>query len=80
MKQGWFGVAQAGGGTQMNEFDGMYEVNAMANRFVENNQYSVLGSLNKTNNQGATDLGASMFSGSSRMMTGGNRGTGSAGM
>ena len=27
MKQGWFGVAQAGGGTQMNEFDGMYEVN-----------------------------------------------------
>ena len=80
MKQGWFGVAQAGGGTQMNEFDGMYEVNAMANRFVENNQYSVLGSLNNTNNQGATDLGASMFSGSSRMMTGGNRGTGSAGM
>ena len=38
------------------------------------------GSLNNTNNQGATDLGASMFSGSSRMMTGGNRGTGSAGM
>ena len=80
MKQGWFGTAQAGGGTQMNEFDGMYEVNAMANRFVENNQYSVLGSLNNTNNQGATDLGASMFSGSSRMMTGGNRGTGTAGM
>lgn len=80
MKQGWFGTAQAGGGTEMNALEGMYELNAMANRFIDNNQFSFLGSLNNTNNQGASDLGASMFSGSSRMMTGGNRGTGTAGM
>ena len=80
MKQGWFGTAQAGGGTEMDELTGMYELNAMANRFIDNNQFSVLGSLNNTNNQGATDLGASMFSGSSRMMAGGNRGTGTSGM
>lgn len=80
MKQGWFGTAQAGGGTEMEVLNGMYELNAMANRFVDNNQFSILGSLNNTNNQGATDLGASMFSGSSRMMAGGNRGTGTSGM
>ena len=80
MKQGWFGTAQAGGGTEMAVLNGMYELNAMANRFVDNNQFSILGSLNNTNNQGATDLGASMFSGSSRMMAGGNRGTGTSGM
>ena len=80
MKQGWFGTGQAGGGTEMNDLKGMYELNAMANRFIDNNQFSFLGSLNNTNNQGATDLGSSMFSGSSRMMAGGNRGTGTSGM
>lgn len=81
MKQGWFGTAQAGGGTEMQEWNPMYELNAMANRFINSSQFSLLGSYNNTNNQGAADLGQSMFSGSSRMMSGGgNRGTGKSGM
>lgn len=61
MKEGWFGQLQGGGGT-----DGRFESNIMANRFVNDSQFSILASGNNTNNMGAGDLGATMFSGSSR--------------
>ncbi len=80
MKEGWFGVGQVGGGTQMDEWDPMYEINGMANRFVNSSQFSLLGNYNNTNNMGASDLAESMHAGSSRMFRGGNRGTGTSGM
>ncbi|MEG1643498.1 MAG: TonB-dependent receptor [Bacteroidales bacterium] len=61
MKEGWFGQLQGGGGT-----DGRFEANLMANRFVNDSQFSIIASGNNTNNMGAGDLGATMFSGSSR--------------
>lgn len=65
MKHGWFGNAYAGYGT-----DDRYEGNIMANRFVGNDQFTLLGSINNTNNMGFTDMATSMFSG----MRGGRRG------
>lgn len=65
MKHGWFGNAYAGYGT-----DDRYEGNIMANRFVESDQFTLLGSINNTNNMGFTDMATSMFSG----MRGGRRG------
>ena len=79
MKQGWFGAAQGGGGTRMEEFDPMYEVNGIANRFVNSSQFTLLGGYNNTNNQGASDLASSMFQGSNRIRSGG-RGEGKTGM
>ena len=79
MKQGWFGAAQGGGGTRMEEFDPMYEVNGVANRFVNSSQFTILGGYNNTNNQGASDLASSMFSGSNRIRSDG-RGEGKTGM
>ncbi|MDR2042014.1 MAG: outer membrane beta-barrel protein [Tannerella sp.] len=64
MKQGWFGNAMAGYGS--NE---RYEGNFMVNRIFNNDQFTLMGGLNNTNNMGMSDLGASMFSG----MGGGRR-------
>ena len=66
MKNGWFGNLQAGGAT-----DARYEGNLMANYFKDSNQVTILAGANNTNNMGANDLGATMFSGSSRRGRGG---------
>lgn len=58
MKQGWFGNAFAGYGSQQR-----YEANAMVNRFINNDQITFMGGLNNTNNMGFSDLASSMFSG-----------------
>lgn len=71
MKQGWFGNAFAGYGSKER-----YEVNAMLNRFVNNDQITLMGGANNTNNMGFSDLASSMFSGSGG---GGRRGGGGAG-
>lgn len=70
MKQGWFGNAFAGYGSQQR-----YEANAMVNRFINNDQITFMGGLNNTNNMGFSDLASSMFSG----MGGGGRRGGSRG-
>lgn len=67
MKQGWFGNAFAGYGSQQR-----YEANAMVNRFINNDQVTFMGGLNNTNNMGFSDLASSMFSG---MSGGGRRGS-----
>ena len=64
MKQGWFGNIIGGYGTRQR-----YDGNMMINRFVENDQFSLMGGLNNTNNMGFTDFAAAMFSG----MGGGGR-------
>ncbi|MDR2148789.1 MAG: outer membrane beta-barrel protein [Tannerella sp.] len=66
MKEGVFGNAFAGYGSK-----DRYEANMMVNRFVNNDQYSLLGGINNTNNMGFTDLASTMFSG---MGGGGRRG------
>ncbi|MDR1919823.1 MAG: TonB-dependent receptor, partial [Tannerellaceae bacterium] len=58
MKQGWFGNAFAGYGSQ-----DRYEGNAMVNRFINNDQITLMGGLNNTNNMGFTDLASTMFQG-----------------
>lgn len=68
MKQGWFGNAFAGYGSE-----DRYEGNFMVNRFINNDQISVLGGINNTNNMGFSDLASTMFSG---MGGGGRRGFG----
>lgn len=65
MKQGWFGNAYAGYGSK-----DRYEGNAMVNRFVNNDQITLMGGANNTNNMGFSDLASTMFSG----MGGGRRG------
>jgi hypothetical protein len=71
MKQGWFGNALAGYGS-----NGRYEGNFMVNRIFNSDQFTLMGGLNNTNNMGISDLGASMFSG---MGGGGRRGFGGFG-
>lgn len=66
MKKGWFGHVTGGAGT-----DKRYEFNGMLNRLVDETQISFLGGTNNTGNMGAGDMGASMFSGSSRRFGGG---------
>lgn len=68
MKRGWFGNAFAGYGSK-----DRYEGNAMVNRFVGNDQITVMGGANNTNNMGFSDLSSSMFEG---MRGGGRRGGG----
>jgi hypothetical protein len=58
MKQGWFGNAFAGYGSKER-----YEGNAMVNRFFNNDQITIMGGLNNTNNMGFSDLASSMFQG-----------------
>ena len=70
MKQGWFGNAFAGYGSK-----DRYEGNFMVNRFINNDQFTIMGGLNNTNSMGFSDMGSSMFSG----MGGGRRGGGSFG-
>lgn len=70
MKQGWFGNAFAGYGSE-----DRYESNAMINRFVNNDQITFMGGANNTNNMGFSDLSSTMFSG----MRGGRSGRGGAG-
>ena len=57
MKQGWFGNAFAGYGSK-----DRYEGNAMVNRFINNDQFTIMGGLNNTNNMGFSDLASTMFS------------------
>lgn len=71
MKQGWFGNAFAGYGSE-----DRYEGNFMVNRFINNDQFSMLGGINNTNNMGFSDLASTMFSG---MGGGGRRGFGGGG-
>lgn len=71
MKQGWFGNAFAGYGSK-----DRYEGNAMLNRFLNNDQFTLMGGLNNTNNMGFSDLASTMFSG---MGGGGRRGFGRGG-
>ncbi len=66
MKQGWFGSILGGYGNK-----GRYDGNVMLNRFIENNQLSVMSGLNNTNNMGFTDFASTIFSG---MGGGRNRG------
>ena len=70
MKHGWFGNAFAGYGSK-----DRYEGNFMVNRFINNDQFTIMGGVNNTNNMGFTDMGSSMFSD----MGGGRRGGGSFG-
>ena len=58
MKQGWFGNAFAGYGSE-----DRYEGNFMVNRFINNNQLTLIGGINNTNNMGFSDLASTMFQG-----------------
>ncbi|MDR2495785.1 MAG: outer membrane beta-barrel protein [Tannerellaceae bacterium] len=73
MKEGWFGNAMAGYGSKER-----YEGNAIVNRFWGNNQVTLMGGLNNTNNMGFTDFASSMMQGGGggRMMFGGGGGNG----
>lgn len=71
MKRGWFGNAYAGYGSKQR-----YETNALINRFIANDQMTLMGGANNTNNMGFSDLASSQFSG---MGGGGRRAGGSAG-
>ncbi len=73
MKSGWFGNAFGGAGKDVGNAygnDTRYEGNAMVNRFQNNDQVTVMGGANNTNNMGFSDLASSMFDG----MGGGGRG------
>ena len=56
MKEGLFGSAFAGYGSK-----DRYEGNVMVNYMKNNDQYTVLGGINNTNNAGFSDLGTAMF-------------------
>jgi len=71
MKRGWFGTTQIGYGNE-----DRYEGNFMVNRFLDNDQFTIMGGLNNTNNMGFTDFASSMMSG---MGGGGRRRGGGAG-
>ena len=71
MKQGWFGNAFAGYGSQ-----DRYEGNAMVNRFVNNDQITVMGGLNNTNNMGFSDLSSTISPDGGRRFNPGGAGNG----
>ena len=71
MKQGWFGNAFAGYGSE-----DRYEANAMVNRFINNDQITFMAGANNTNNMGFSDLGSSMFQGMGGQRGGRSRGAG----
>ncbi|GHU76936.1 collagen-binding protein [Bacteroidia bacterium] len=58
MKQGWFGNAFAGYGSR-----DRHEGNFMVNRFINSDQFTLMGGLNNTNNMGFSDLASTMFQG-----------------
>jgi hypothetical protein len=68
MKQGFFGNASAGYGDK-----NRYEASLMANYAKNDNQFTLVGSSNNTNNTNFTDLGASMGDRPSRGMSFGGR-------
>lgn len=72
MKQGWFGNAFAGYGSE-----DRYEGNFMVNRFINNDQLTLMGGINNTNNMGFSDLASTMFQGMGGPR--GRRGGGGAG-
>lgn len=53
MKQGWFGNFVGGYGNK-----DRYDASMMLNRFTDNQQFSILGSANNTNNQGFSEFAA----------------------
>lgn len=56
MKNGWFGNAEAGYGT-----DGRYKGSFVVNRFYNENQFTLLGGLNNINEPGFTDGASGRF-------------------
>ena len=58
MKRGWFGNAYGGYGSEKR-----YEGNAMVNRFMDNDQFTIMGGANNTNNMGFSDISSGTFSG-----------------
>lgn len=66
MKEGWIGNAFVGYGSK-----DRYEGNAMINRLINNDQFTLMGGLNNTNNMGFSDMASTSFSG-----MGGGRGGG----
>ncbi|WP_294629634.1 TonB-dependent receptor [uncultured Bacteroides sp.] len=56
MNQGWFGNASVAGGTE-----DRYGSNLMLNRFVDNSQFSLIGSANNVNDQGFSGGGGPRF-------------------
>ena len=87
MMDGWFGNAMAGGGHDLPEkgyyTDGLtpgkdgwrYQAAAMAGRFTENSQISIILNANNTNNRGFNDIASSMMQ-TMRGSRGMGRGTG----
>ncbi|WP_277086535.1 TonB-dependent receptor [Porphyromonas catoniae] len=74
-KRGLFGTAFVGGGT-----DKRYEASAMFNRFTGDNQLTVLGSINNTNNAGFSDIAQDLSQASFMYsLSGGRRGPGGGG-
>lgn len=55
-RNGWFGNAEAGYGT-----DGRYKANFTINRFVNGNQFTILGAANNVNEPGFADMAAGRF-------------------
>ncbi len=70
MKEGLIGNGYAGYGSQ-----DRYEANGILNYMRNNDQYTLIGGINNTNNAGFSDLGSAMFSG----MGGGRGGRGGFG-
>lgn len=56
MKKGWFGHVQGGGGNT-----GRYAAQVMVNRFVGDNQFTLLGGANNVNERGFSDLGGGLY-------------------
>ena len=55
-RNGWFGNAEAGYGT-----DGRYKANFTINRFMNGNQFTLLGAANNVNEPGFADMAAGRF-------------------
>ncbi len=66
MKKGWFGTSSAAVGNKQR-----YEVSNMTNRFVGDNQFSILGGINNINNRGLVDAGNQVQSGGNNSAQGG---------
>ncbi len=56
MKNGWFGQAEAGYGT-----DDTYKASFIVNRFINSNQFTLLGNANNINDAGFTDNNGQRF-------------------
>lgn len=68
-KKGLFGTLYAGAGTEKR-----YELGGILNRFKDNQQWTILGGLNNTNNSGASDIASDISqSDIARVASGGGR-------